>query len=354
MSLNLKSTVEKLDCHFFSVEVSESVQELTDAFYDNPKLPGIIILENNKLVGLISRTQFLQYMSRPYSLEIAAKRNIKILVNFMNVQNFVIAKNTLIIEAAKKSLKRSPELMNEPIIVEIAPEKYGIIDIYDLLVCQAKIYEYTCELVTQMYGELDLTNRKLEKVNRKLTYLSRVDDLTQVANRRVFNEYLEREWHRGKQQKMSLSVIMCSLDYFIEYNNQYGARAGDYCLQNIAEAINNSLEQKEDLVARYDGSTFAILIPNSTAIDASHLAEKIRQKVIQLPIEHSESQISDNLTLSLGVASMLPDRYNSPNSLILAADRALHRAKQQGRNRKIIWNNSEPILDNTTVRNLAG
>ncbi len=353
MSVNLNSTVDELDCYFFYIEVSESVKQVTNAFNNNPKLPGVILLENDKLVGLLSRSSYFQYMSRPYSLEIAAKRPIKSLLNLMNVQNFIIHKDTLIIEAAKQSLRRSPALMNEPIMVLAAPERYGIIDAHELLVYHAQIHEYTCELLTQMYGKLDVANRKLEKANRKLEHLSRVDDLTQVANRRVFKKYLQREWERGKQQKMPLAVIIGGIDYFSEYNNQYGALAGDYCLQNIAETISKCTEEKENLVARYDGSSFAIAMPNTDAIEAAHLAEKIRKKVKELNIEYSQSKISDRITLSIGVASMLPRENNLPKNLIQGASTALDRAKQQGKNRKIICNNSEVIIDDRPVANLA-
>ena len=354
MSINLNCTVEKLNFYFSQVEVSESFKQLTNVFEKNPILPGVILVENSQLVGLISRTSFLQYMSRPYSWEIADRRSIKSLLNFLKVQNFIIPKNTLIIEAAQKSLQRSSELMNEPIIVETAPERYGMIDAHELLVYHAKIQEYTRELLTQMYGEIEKANQKLEKANQKLKYLSRVDDLTQVANRRSFNQYLQREWQRGQEQKMPLAVILFAIDYFTEYNNQYGALAGDSCLQSIAENVSNFfVENTENLLARYDGSTFAIVMPNNNAIAAAGLAENIRNHIIKLGIEHSKSQISDRLTLSIGVASILPTKNNSFKSLTLAASLALDRAKQEGRNRKIIWHNSEAILDDSTVTNLA-
>ncbi len=341
MSVNLNSTIEELDFYFFNVEVSELVLEITNAFNSNPQLPGIILLEKNQLVGLISRTSFLQYMSRPYSLEIAGKRPIKSLLSLMKIQKFIIPKNMSIIEAAKKSLKRSPDSINEPIIIEIAPQKYGVIDAHELLVYQAHIHEYTCELLTQMYGQLESVNKELKVANQKLENLSRLDSLTQVANRRSFNQYLQAEWKRGKQQKKPLGLIICSIDYFTEYNNKYGTLSGDFCLQVIAETIKNYLEKNEDLLARYDGAKFAIAMPNTNAIEASIFAENILKKVTKLAIENSQSQISNLLSLSVGVASILPTENNLPKQLTNAAITALDRAKQQGGNCKVICNSSE-------------
>lgn len=345
MSLNLHSTVEELDYYTCSLEVSEKVEKISNILESNPKLPGVILLDTNRLVGLVSRKNFLEYMSRPYSLEIAKRRTIKSLVHLMKVQYFIIPKDTPIVVAAKKTLARIPELMNEPIIVAIKPGKYGIIDPHKLLVCQAKIHEYTSELLTQMYGKLDEANKKLAKTNRKLKYLARVDELTGVANRRVFNKYLQREWQRGLQQKMPLAVIICSLDYFKEYNDCYGSKSGDVCLQNIAETIRKYLGTKDNLIARYDGAKFAIALPNTDAISAAAIAENIRQLVLKLAIENYSSPISNYLTLSLGLASLLPSTNNSANDLTVAANSALDRAKLEGRNRKIIYNNSELIRD---------
>jgi len=341
MQFNLESTIEQLEFYICDVEVSAPVKKISEIFEKNSKLPGVVLLENDNLLGLLSRANFLQYMSRPYSLEIAAKRSIKSLLGLIEVQNFILPKNVLIIEAVKKSLKRIPELMSEPIIMMLEEGKYGIIDAHNLLVAHSAIQEYTCELVTQMYCELDAVKTKLEKTNRKLKYLARVDDLTQVANRRVFGKYLEREWQRGETNKLPLAVIMCAVDYFSEYNNQYGALAGDYCLQNIAQLIKDILKTRENLIARYDGNKFAIAIPNTDAIAAAAIAENIRCQVQKLAIEHSQSQVSKYLTVSLGVASLLPSSEKFSDALILAANSALTRAKTEGKNRKIIWNNKE-------------
>lgn len=349
--LNLQSTVDKLNIFIFNLEISEPVQKISNAFNHNPKLPGIILLDETRLVGLISRNNFFQYMSRPYSLELAAKRSISTLLPLMKVEKFLISRNASIIEAAAQSLLRSKELINEPIIVEIETGLYGIIDAHQLLIYQTKIQEYTCELLRQMYRKLSLANQNLEQVNlnlkqanRKLEHLALVDDLTQVGNRRAFNQYLQREWQRGQKQKMSLSVIMFSLDYFREYNYQYGAKSGDSCLQNIAKIITQSLREQENLFARYNGATFAIAVPNSNAVLAASIAEKLRSLIVRLRIEHKNSPISNCLTLSLGVASLLPHPYSSAKTLITIARRALSLAKQSGKNQKIIWNNSQ--LDN--------
>lgn len=343
--LEPQSTVKELNISILNIEVSEPVKEISKAFKKNPRLPGIILLEQGRLVGLISKKNFFQYMSRPYSLEIAARRPIKALLHLIKVQKFIVPQTSSIIHTAARALRRTGDLINEPIIVKIENQKYGIIDAHELLIHQAKIHEYTCELLTQMYRNLEAANQKLSRANQKLEYLSRVDDLTQIANRRAFKEYLEREWQRGQKHQMPLAVIICSVDFFTEYNNEYGALAGDSCLQNIATTIRDCLLVKqENLVARYDGANFAIAMPNNNALSAAMIAENIRLQIMKLAIKNKNSPISDRLTLSLGVVSLLPNPYNSPEFLNLAAQRALQVAKKQGRNCKIIWNNAE--LDN--------
>ena len=332
--MNLNSILEELNLYYYNIEVSELVKEITHKFQQDPNLPGVILRENNQLIGMLSQKSFWQYMSRPYSLEISAKRPIEYLIDFIDVKNhLILAKDTLIVEAAKKSLQRSAKLLDEPMIIEVAPQEYRLLDAHQLLVAYAEIYELTNELLTQMYNQL-------EKANKKLEIISRIDELTGLANRRVFDEYLHQEWERALHKNSSIALIISDLDFFTEYNYSYGSIAGDKFLRKVANIIKNSLKGINCLAARYEGVKFAIIMPNTSAVLATRLVEDIRQQLNFLGIVNPISPISNYLTLSFGIASMIPSSINSAKTLRVAADLALYRATQAGRNCQVVWKTS--------------
>ena len=173
----------------------------------------------------------------------------------------------------------------------------------------------------------------LEKANKQLQKLALVDELTQITNRRGFEQYFNREYRRMKREKKSLSLIIADVDYFKNYNDRYGHKAGDLCLKQIAQTINSSLKRAGDLVCRYGGEEFAIILPDTDSYGAVHLAETIREQIQQLNIIHESSSVSGVITLSLGIATTMATRASQPDMMIKAADRALYQAKQQGRDR---------------------
>jgi diguanylate cyclase (GGDEF)-like protein len=178
--------------------------------------------------------------------------------------------------------------------------------------------------------------QKLEAVNQELHRLANSDGLTEVANRHRFEECFEREWRRMAREKLPLSFILCDLDCFKSYNDTYGHQAGDQCLRSVASAISRCAKRPADLVARYGGEEFAIILPNTNEFGALHVAEEIRDQVNALKIPHKGSTVREFVTLSLGVASIIPD-HNIPTAvLIKAADEALYQAKREGRDRAIL------------------
>ncbi len=177
---------------------------------------------------------------------------------------------------------------------------------------------------SQLYKQLELANQALQR-------LATSDGLTQIANRRRFDEYLDQEWRRMVREKAPLSLILCDVDFFKTYNDTYGHQAGDKCLQQVAKALSLCVSRPADLVARYGGEEFAVILPNTNAEGAVQIAEKVRFKIKALEIAHANSQVSTCLTLSLGVASIVPSHESSPAMLISAADQALYQAKAEGR-----------------------
>lgn len=174
--------------------------------------------------------------------------------------------------------------------------------------------------------------RELEQANQKLLHLATIDSLTQVSNRRSLDEYLSREWQRMAREFSPVSLILCDVDFFKAYNDTYGHPCGDACLKAVARAISESVKRPADLVARYGGEEFAVILPNTEAIGASHIAQKIQSKVKDLKIPHANSRVSEYVTVSIGIASLFPTSESIPDTLIAAADRALYQAKAEGRN----------------------
>jgi two-component system, cell cycle response regulator len=187
---------------------------------------------------------------------------------------------------------------------------------------------------SQLYQQLQQANKELER-------LANLDGLTQVANRRRFDQVVQQEWHKLQQKQLPLSLILCDLDAFKSYNDTYGHLAGDDCLRKVAGVITNCLKQSTDIVARYGGEEFAILLPNTDITEAVQLAEFIRLQVQQLELIDTDSGNKDYVTLSLGVSSLVPTQQKSPDELVRMADMALYQAKKQGRN-CVIFSSSHP------------
>ena len=184
---------------------------------------------------------------------------------------------------------------------------------------------------SQISREKKLLYQQLQQANLELQRLAVLDGLTQIANRRRFDEYLNQEWRRMMREKNHLSLIMCDIDFFKTYNDTYGHLAGDFCLQQVAKAMGSAVKRPGDLVARYGGEEFAVILPQTEEKGAIHLAEQMRLKVRNLQIVHAKSSISQHVTLSLGVAATVPCHDFSPVMLIAAADKALYLAKEAGR-----------------------
>ncbi|MEO0538155.1 MAG: PAS domain S-box protein [Cyanobacteria bacterium P01_A01_bin.123] len=199
--------------------------------------------------------------------------------------------------------------------------------------------EWEVDLLEELGGHLaiaiqqSLIYEKLQQANQELKRLVMVDGLTQIANRRCFDEQLAYEWARLAREQSPLGLIFCDIDYFKGFNDTYGHLVGDDCLQQVAEALAQSGWRASDLVARYGGEEFAIILPNTDELGTLQVAEQIRQVIFDLNIPHRSSQVGERLTVSLGAASIIPRLNHASESLVLAVDQALYKAKQSGRNR---------------------
>ncbi|MGK7945836.1 MAG: diguanylate cyclase [Microcystaceae cyanobacterium] len=181
------------------------------------------------------------------------------------------------------------------------------------------------------------TTAKLERMNQELEKMAYLDRLTQIPNRRHFDQTLMTEWQLSQREKTPFSLMMIDIDYFKLYNDHYGHLKGDKILKIVAQTLMSIVQRPSDLVTRYGGEEFAIILPNTSVKGAQHLADLIIKKIAELTIPHQVSPINKRLTLSIGINTMLPDDLQSPEQVIHHADLALDLAKKQGRNRSIFY-----------------
>ncbi|ABR50492.1 7TM domain sensor diguanylate cyclase [Alkaliphilus metalliredigens QYMF] len=204
---------------------------------------------------------------------------------------------------------------------------------------QRKLNERLEIAITDRTSALEKSNQKiqrqkseLEKANKALELLSSKDALTDIWNRRHFDEALKLEWRRGLRLKTPVALIFIDIDSFKAFNDQYGHQEGDRALKNVAQALKHSIHRSGDFVARYGGEEFVVILPNIEEDKAMYMAESLRITIEGLEILHEKSLVSTFLTVSLGVTTMIPATNSSPEELILAADKALYLAKDRGKN----------------------
>ncbi len=327
--LQLESTLQALSLFDFQIELGQPGLEVHQAFAANPLLPGVILTARGQFAGMISRRRFLEYMSRPYGIELFSQRPIQALHDFSRTDILSLLGSTLIVMAAQRAVNRSHELLYEPIVVQIEPQVYRLLDVHQLLIAQSQIHEHATWLLSKLYYDLEVANQELQR-------LTILDDLTQVANRRRFDEYLDQECRRLHRIPAPLSLIMCDVDFFKKYNDTYGHQAGDECLRQVAQAIEQTVNRSSDLVSRYGGEEFAVILPSTNSSGAVFVAELILAEVRARAIAHAASPVSSYVTVSLGIATLTSDVVASPQSLIAEADQALYQAKASGRNRYCI------------------
>jgi len=236
------------------------------------------------------------------------------------------------------------QLAEEQLLCEIERLRQELTEVRternDLEIVLENAIEHADLVESQLHSEIcdrQKAQAALSLANRELEQLSVLDGLTQVANRRRFDDYLLQEWQTLNREKNHLSLILCDIDYFKLYNDTYGHPVGDYCLQQVALAIECIVESSPGLVARYGGEEFGIILPNVDADRALKVAEKIALNVKNLHIAHQQSLVGDYVTISLGVYSLIPSSDSNPELLVALADKALYQAKAEGRNKACLY-----------------
>ena len=196
-----------------------------------------------------------------------------------------------------------------------------------------KNLEETVERLETEVAMRVLVEKELRERETELAKFARVDGLTQIANRFKFDEYLKFQWGIKKRDKEPLTVIMSDIDFFKQYNDIYGHQEGDDCLTQVAKALSDATNRPEDIACRYGGEEFSLILPNTPVEGALHIADLVQENLRKCKIPHSGSAVNEFVTLSLGVATIVPTNESSIEALIKEADGNLYAAKHNGRNR---------------------
>lgn len=210
------------------------------------------------------------------------------------------------------------------------------------------------ERLEQRNRELEKALEELKQKETHLLRLSLLDELTNIPNRRNFNRIIIREWQRARRNRTPLSLIMLDLDDFAEFNNTYGHQAGDICLRDVARTMQNTLKRPGDMIARYGGEEFAVVLPETPLNGAHKVAEEIRARIEGLQIPHAYSGNIPVVTVSAGVASLVPDESSCLNykNLVEFSDKQLYIAKRNGKNRVTVL--KENLIHTVTPTDKTG
>ena len=187
------------------------------------------------------------------------------------------------------------------------------------------------ERIYEMRKKLQVTQKDLQLANKELKRLAAFDQLTELPNRRNFDETLKRQFKLAKRNKSPISLIICDIDFFKSYNDNYGHQKGDECLASVAKVIGSIPVRPTDKACRYGGEEFTVILPDTNLQGGMLIAERLREAVFDLKLEHEGSDIASSVTLSLGLATYT-GQFKTLEELIKAADVALYRAKEKGRN----------------------
>jgi two-component system chemotaxis family response regulator WspR len=213
-----------------------------------------------------------------------------------------------------------------------------LVKLPDTIELIARIRYHSLAYINQLerdeaYRALKESQAQLAEANRNLQKLSSIDGLTGIANRRIFDETLKKEWNRAIRGENPISLIMIDIDCFKLYNDHYGHQGGDRCLKKVADGLYSAIHRESDLLARYGGEEFSVVLPDTDISGAIRVAEEMHQAIKALRIAHVKSIVGDIVSISIGVSALVPQSDTEPEILVAAADQALYKAKEDGRDR---------------------
>lgn len=195
---------------------------------------------------------------------------------------------------------------------------------------------------SDLRNRLEKANSNLKTANRKLEALATIDGLTQIANRRRFDDYFAEMWQDCLRTQQPIALLLGDIDFFKPYNDHYGHQMGDRCLCQVAQIIESTISLPNALTARYGGEEFVVVLPHLGIESVRSIAHQILENVRNLAIAHASSSVSSTISLSLGVHGLIPTEAIAPKTLLKCCDQALYAAKEQGRDRLIFYSEIQP------------
>ncbi|MEG4489141.1 AAA-like domain-containing protein [Microcoleus sp. D2_18a_B4] len=336
--------VQDLACrHGLKWSDSAPIEQLMNMVGGHPYLVHLAlyhlaILQQNRLS--VDRDEPREELGRAELAELltAAPTHSGIYSDYLQNQSIAIQQQPELASAFQQVVDAKNSIYLEPVMA------YQL-DSMGLIKLEGNNCSLSCELYRLYFQGENLCEDKLSVVgfeelqqeNQRLQALVNVDELTQIGNRRHFDSCLRAEWKHMAREGSPISLILCDLDYFKIYNDTYGHQAGDECLRSVAQTIRRSLQRPADVATRYGGEEFAVILPETDASAAVVVAEQIRAKVKALNIVFNPETVdclpNSVVTISLGIASVVPGPENDAATLVLAADEALYDSKRHGRDR---------------------
>ncbi|MBN1959285.1 MAG: GGDEF domain-containing protein [Desulfuromonadales bacterium] len=342
--LQHNSTLVCLELFSVSLQLDDPCHKISEAFKKHPGLPGVLIFDQQSFDSMISRQRFLEIMNLPYSKDLFSQRKIKKLAKRFEAEPLTFSADTYIGAAVEASLERSPREMTEPVVVE-KNGIYFILGSYELFRAHAHIFSETVKTLQAEIIHSNLLREKLDQARREAEDLARLDGLTGIPNRRHMDEYLTQEWQRAMRYTSDLSVILIDIDHFKSFNDIYGHQTGDEVLVKVARCLKGQTHRPADMVSRYGGEEFLVVLPDTPIQGAQALAEKMRQAVMNMSIINSGSSVEGLLSISCGVACVTEHKKQPFDQLVSDADKALYQAKSQGRNKVVLMQHPVPATE---------
>ncbi len=293
------------------VSASSSIREVAYILDSQVTLPGVLILDQKRLIGLLPRDVVYEKLGRPFGVELFMKLTCQAFYSMFNLTTLVLDKETPISEAVNQALRRDPKNRYDPIVIDHGGN-YLIASMYDLLMAQQAV-------IQNLYEEV-------QKLSTK-------DPLTMINNRRGFFEAVNEYWLKIDQPTLDFAILMIDIDQFKNINDRYGHMVGDKVVKALAERIRLHL-RKQDIIARFGGDEFVVFLPQAAPFEATSIAERIRQEIASAFHFVHGFQVRATVSIGLNHASgslALLDR------ILLEADQALYMAKYFGRNRVVSW-----------------
>jgi diguanylate cyclase (GGDEF)-like protein len=303
--------------HFMASHSGLAAEEVIgrNLFECFPELPAKWLEKKIRSVFLLKNYAFTSWEQRPYLFRFNHNRPVTGGIDAMQQ------------DCTFLPVKNADDLVDQVCI--------SVVDATDTAIYQRKLVHAITQLDEEKAAQEDLI-LKLQQAQAQLQELANCDGLTGLANRRQFDKVLKQEWSRAVREATPLSLLMLDVDHFKFYNDTYGHQGGDACLQFVAQAIADEHRLRvSDLVARYGGEEFAVILPSTPIEGALVVGERMRAAVAGLELIHVRSTAGAYATISMGAACIVPNRLSDPTRLIAAADEALYRAKNEGRNRVI-------------------